>query len=156
VAGRRTRAKGYVPAPFIADGKIVASVGGGVSQFATTMFNAAYFAGLQLDAHQPHSIYIDRYPPGREATLDYDSIDLRWTNDTAGPVLVRASSTPTSVTVALYGDNGGRRVRARSGPRSAVPGRAFAVTVTRIVRYADGRVVRQPYTTTYDQPPSDD
>ena len=154
-AGPRTRRRGFVPAPFIADGEIVPSVGGGVSQFSTTMYNAAYFAGLQIDAHQPHSFYIDRYPPGREATLDYGSIDLSWTNDTGTPILVRTASTATSVTVTLYGANGGRRVRAAAGPRRPVPGRDFTITVTRTIRYPDGRVARQPYITTYDEPPDD-
>jgi len=156
VAGRRTRAKGYVPAPFISDGKLVPSVGGGVSQFSTTIYNAVYFAGLRIDKHQPHSVYIARYPPGREATLDYGSIDLTWTNDTGIPVFVRASSTSTSVTVSLYGDNGGRRVRSSSGSRQPLTGRDFSVTVTRRIRYADGRVVRQPFTTTYDKPPANE
>jgi vancomycin resistance protein YoaR len=151
--GPRTREKGYLPAPFIADGEIVPSVGGGVSQFSTTIYNAAYFAGLKLDSHQPHSFYIDRYPPGREATLDYDSIDLLWTNDTEAPVLIRSQATDTSVSVSLYGDNGGRRVRARSGERLPVPGGDFSVTVTREVRYPDGRVAEEPFTTTYDLPP---
>ena len=155
-AGPRTRRRGFVPAPFIADGKIVPSVGGGVSQFSTTMYNAGYFAGLRLDVHQPHSFYISRYPAGREATLDYASIDLVWTNDTAAPVLVRASSTPTSVTVSLYGANGGRRVRASAGPRRSTMGGGFSITVTRTIRYGDGRVVRQAYSTTYDPPPKDD
>ena len=154
VAGQRTRAKGYVPAPFISGGKIVPSVGGGVSQFATTIYNAAYFAGLKIDAHQPHSFYIDRYPAGREATVDFGSIDMAWTNDTDAPVLVRASSTATSVTVSLFGNNGGRRVRARSGPRQDVPGRDFAVTVTRIIRRPGGPVSREAYTSTYDRPPA--
>ena len=152
ISGQRTEAKGYVEAPFIADGKIVPSVGGGVSQFSTTIYNAAYFAGLQLDSSQPHSLYIDRYPPGREATLNFPDIDLRWTNDTDVPVVVRTRTGPASVTVWLYGDNGGRRVRAITGERSAVPGRDFSITVTREVRYPDGRTVRQPRTTTYDQP----
>lgn len=154
VAGRRTRAKGYVPAPFISGGKIVPSVGGGVSQFATTIYNAVYFAGLKIDAHQPHSLYIDRYPAGREATVDFGSIDMAWTNDTGVPVLVRASTTATSVTVSLFGDNGGRRVQARSGPRQDVPERDFAVTVTRIIRRPGGPVSREAYTTTYDRPPA--
>ena len=63
MAGPRTKAKGYQPAPFIADGEIVPDVGGGLSQFSTTMYNAAYFAGLRIDRHRPHSFYIDRYPP---------------------------------------------------------------------------------------------
>jgi len=154
VAGRRTRAKGYVPAPFISNGKLIPSVGGGVSQFSTTTYNAAYFAGLHIDFHQPHSEYIDRYPPGREATLNYPTIDLTWTNDTKAPVLVRAASTATSVSVSLYGDNGGRRVRADSSPRRPLPGRDFAVTVTRTIRYPDGRTTRQPYTTSYDTAPA--
>ncbi|PTL58345.1 VanW family protein [Paraconexibacter algicola] len=150
--GQRTEADGYVEAPFIADGKIVPSVGGGVSQFSTTLYNAAYFAGLRLDAHMPHSLYIARYPPGREATLNFPDIDLRWTNDTDAPVLIRTFTDETSVTVSLYGDNGGRRVSADTGARRPVAGGDFAITVTRVVRYADGREVRQPYTTTYDQP----
>jgi len=150
VSGRRTRTKGYVAAPFIADGKIVPSVGGGVSQFSTTMYNAAYFAGLRIDRHQPHSVFIDRYPAGREATLNYPNIDLRWTNDTDAPVFVRASSDATSVTVRLYGDNGGRRVRAVSGPRQTLPGGGFAVVVTRVMQYRDGRLSRQPYATRYE------
>lgn len=152
VAGPRTRERGYVPAPFIADGKIVPEVGGGVSQFSTTMYNAAYFAGLQLDTSQSHSLYIDRYPPGREATLDFDSIDLRWTNDTAAPVVVQTSSTATSVTVTLLGDNDNRRVRAEAGERRPAPGADFEITVTREISYAGGRTVRQPRTTRYERP----
>ncbi len=128
------------------------SVGGGVSQFSTTMYNAAYFAGLRIDTHQPHSLFIDRYPAGRESTLNYPTIDLKWTNDTAVPVLVRSTAGPTSVTVSLYGDNGGRRVRAESGPREPVPGGDFSIVVTRVVRYPDGRTVRQPFTTRYGVP----
>ena len=154
VAGPRTSGKGYKPAPFIADGKIVPSVGGGVSQFSTTMYNAAYFAGLRIDHHQPHSFYIDRYPAGREATLDYTSIDLLWTNDTDAPVLLRTSIDATSVTVTLYGASEVRRVAARSGPRVDGAGGGFTTTVTRSITYRSGRSVRQSYTTRYDAPPA--
>jgi len=54
------------------------------------------------------------------------------------------------VTVSLYGDNGGRRVRAESAPREPVPGGDFSVVVTRVMRYPDGRVARQPFTTRYE------
>jgi len=155
-AGERTEDKGYVEAPFIADGKIEPSIGGGVSQFSTTLYNAAYFAGLQLDSHRPHSFFIDRYPAGREATLNYPDIDLTFTNDTDAPVLIRTKTDEGAVTVRLYGDNGGRRVRAETGEPRPVDGHDFAITVTRVVRYPDGRVVRQPFETTYDNPPSDE
>ncbi|MDP2711183.1 MAG: VanW family protein [Solirubrobacteraceae bacterium] len=155
-AGERTRAKGYVEAPFIADGKIEPSIGGGVSQFSTTLYNAAYFAGLQIDAHRPHSFFIDRYPAGREATLNFPDIDLTWTNDTDAPVLIRTSTDDNSVAVSLYGDTDGRRVEAQTGKRTSLDGRDFQVVVTRVVRYEGGRIVRQPYTTRYDEPPPPD
>lgn len=155
VAGPRTRAKGYVPAPFIYKGKLKPDVGGGVSQMATTMYNAAYFAGLPLHRFMPHSYYISRYPPGRESTLNYPTIDMSWGNDTGTPVLVRTATTDTSVTVTLYGDNGGRVVRAQTGERRAWKQGDFMITVTRVIVYPDGREARQPYTTRYDKPPED-
>ncbi len=153
IAGPRTSEDGYVKAPFIADGQIVPSIGGGVSQFSTTMYNAAYFAGLRIDGHRPHSFFIDRYPAGREATLNYPDIDLTWTNDTEAPILIRTSSDETSVTVSLYGDNGGRRVRAQNGERAPTDDGDFEIVVTRVLRHPDGRVERQPFTTRYDKPP---
>ena len=154
-AGERTKAGGYVEAPFIADGKIEPSIGGGVSQFSTTLYNAAYFAGLQIDGHRPHSFFIDRYPAGREATVNFPDIDMTWTNDTDAPVLIRTSTDNNSVAVSLYGDNGGRRVSASAGDREPLESRDFAITVTRIIRHPDGRVEREPFTTRYDAPPED-
>ena len=153
IVGERTTAKGYVKAPYIAEGnKLEDSIGGGVSQVSTTMYNAAYFAGLQLDTHTPHSFYIDRYPAGRESTLNFGSIDLQWTNDTDTPVVVRTSVGPDSITVSLYGDNGGRKVRSEVGPRDAGSGGAFTIVVTRKTTYADGRVKDEPYRTAYGVP----
>ncbi len=153
IVGERTTAKGYLPAPFIAEGnKLEDSVGGGVSQFSTTMYNAAYFAGLRIDAHTPHSFYISRYPAGREATLNFGSIDLQWTNDTKTPIFVKTASDETSVTVSLYGHNGGRKVSAVSAPRVSRPGGGFAVTITRSVRYPGGDTKKDSYTTTYGVP----
>lgn len=153
LVGPRTRAKGYVDAPFISDGELSTDVGGGVSQFATTLYNAAFFAGLQLDAAQPHSFYISRYPAGREATVNFPGIDLRFTNDSAGPVLVRTATTATSVTVTLYGVADGRTVRAVTGPRRSVAGRDFRVTVTRIVDRPGRPTLTRSRTTTYNRAP---
>ena len=62
VVGQRTLDKGFVVAGAIRDGKHVDEVGGGVSQFATTTFNAAYFCGLDITSYQAHSEYFTRYP----------------------------------------------------------------------------------------------
>ncbi|WP_198588440.1 VanW family protein, partial [Geodermatophilus chilensis] len=101
--GPRTTAQGYVEAGVIQNGEFATAVGGGVSQVATTMFNAVFFAGLEDVYHKPHSFYISRYPAGREATVYYDSIDLKWRNDSDAGVYVDTQWTPNSLTVTFYG-----------------------------------------------------
>jgi len=115
ISGERRCDKGYVEAGTIVQGELVDTCGGGVSQFGTTTFNAAFFAGVQLDQWKAHSWYISRYPMGREATLSYPVLDVRFTNTTSGAIVVRASYTSTSVTVTLYGRPDATAVSARHG-----------------------------------------
>ena len=100
--GQRTTAKGFASAGVIYNGRFTNDVGGGVSQFATTMFNAAFFGGLDFVEYQAHTIYISRYPYGREATLSYPSPDLKVTNTSPFGVLIWPTYTGTSITVSLY------------------------------------------------------
>ena len=102
VVGKRTADRGFVSAPVIQDGNFEEGVGGGVSQFATTLFNAAFFAGLEFPEYQSHSIYISRYPYGREATLSFPRPDLKIRNPTPHGVLIWATYTETSITVTLW------------------------------------------------------
>lgn len=102
--GPRTVEAGFVKAPaFSSDDGFFEDYGGGVSQFSTTLFNATFFSGYEDVEHTPHSIYISRYPMGREATLNYRSIDNRFRNDSDCGVLIRASYSATSVSVSYYG-----------------------------------------------------
>lgn len=101
--GERTTSKGFVPAGVIYNGEFTDDVGGGVSQFATTLFNAAFFGGLDIDRYQAHSIYIDRYPYGREATVNWPGIDLVITNPTDYPIVIWTEYTANSITVKLFG-----------------------------------------------------
>ncbi len=100
--GRRTREKGFVAAGAIRSGHLEDEVGGGVSQFATTIFNAAFFAGLDIPVYQAHSLYFSRYPFGREATISHPAPDLVLHNVTDFPVLIWTSYTDTSITVEMY------------------------------------------------------
>ena len=100
--GRRTEEKGFVPGGFISKGHLVEDIGGGVSQFATTIFNAAVRAGLDFEYYQAHSIYFDRYPYGLEATISYPRPDLVITNPTPFGILIWSSWTDESVTVDIY------------------------------------------------------
>ncbi|HVM04416.1 MAG TPA: VanW family protein [Acidimicrobiales bacterium] len=100
--GERTEEKGFVTGGVIEDGKFTESIGGGISQFATTTFNAAFFAGLEFPEYQSHSLYISRYPYGREATLSWPKPDLRIRNPSPHGVLIWPTYTSRSVTVTLY------------------------------------------------------
>ena len=100
--GRRTTEKGFVGGGVIYLGKFQEDIGGGVSQFATTLFNAAFFAGLDFGEYQAHSIYLSRYPYGREATISYPHPDLQLINNTPYSMLLWPTSTGDSVTVRIY------------------------------------------------------
>ncbi len=100
--GPRTAEQGYIKAPVISGGKLKNEVGGGISQFATTLFNAVFFSGLEDVYHKTHSFYISRYPAGREATVYYSSVDLKFKNDSPYAVLIDTSWTNTSITVAFF------------------------------------------------------
>ncbi len=114
--GPRTTEKGYVLAPGIgANLEFEDSVGGGVSQLSTTLYNATFFGCYQDVTHTVHALYISRYPMGREATLNYPSIDNKFRNDSHSGILIRTSYSGTSLTVAFYGNKEGRSCRAE-GP----------------------------------------
>lgn len=102
--GERSYAQGYKDAPVILDGKLTPGVGVGVgaSQFTTTLFNAAYYAGLQDVEHKPHSYYFSRYPLVIESTIFYPNLDLKFKNNTKYGVLLDTSHTSSTITVSVW------------------------------------------------------
>jgi hypothetical protein len=113
--GERTTERGFVLAPMISAGKLVDAIGGGVSQVATTFYNAAFFAGLELIAHTPHEFYISRYPMGREATVSWGGPEMIFRNDWPAAILVKVEAGDTSITVRFYSAKLGRRVETETG-----------------------------------------
>jgi vancomycin resistance protein YoaR len=100
--GRRTRENGFVADGAINLGVLEPQVGGGISQYATTLFNAAFYAGMEFVEYQSHSLYISRYPRGREATISWPRPDLKIKNTTDYGILLWNSYTSTSITVTMY------------------------------------------------------
>ena len=136
VVGPRTRAKGFVTAGVIQDGVFAEDVGGGVSQFATTTFNAAFFAGLDFGEYQSHSLYISRYPYGREATMGFPHPDLQIKNTTPHGVLIWPTYTKTSITVTLYSTKFVEGTQ--TGQSEAARGPCKRVSTERTRKYVDG------------------
>lgn len=165
-----TKESGYVEAGIIRYGRAAKSYGGGLSQVSTTVFNAAFFSGMQLDAWTPHAYYISRYPEGREATISWPNLHHKWTNTTDGGVLIKVRTTGTSITVTFYGRKK-YDVSATKSARYAItkpkkivddspdcipqaPVDGFTVDVGRIIKQGATVVKRETFTTRYQ--PEDD
>jgi len=145
--GRRTAEKGFVPAGAISNGMYVDEIGGGVSQFATTMFNAAYFAGLDIVEYQAHSEYFDRYPLGREATMGYPAPDLKIRNNTPYGVLIWTSYTQSSLTVTMYSTP--YATAEQTAISESTSGRCRVVVTTRTRTFPDGRTEEDQFRARY-------
>jgi vancomycin resistance protein YoaR len=113
--GERTEERGFRPAPVIIGNEYAEEVGGGTSQVATTAFNAAWEAGLRITERHPHSLYISRYQLGRDATVYWPSLDLKFVNDTDAWVLVKGFAEGDGISIAIYGGES-RRVESSATP----------------------------------------
>ena len=166
--------KGFLGAGAIIDGEYTDSVGGGICQVATTVFDAVYESGLPVVERHNHSLYIASYPAGRDAAVSYPELDLVWRNDTASDVLVKVSTQVGSVTATLYGVDPGYQVTTETGQWEAgkkystttkvddtlAPGTSYVKTrgtdgstieVTRTVKDVNGNIVRQDlFASVYD------
>jgi vancomycin resistance protein YoaR len=118
--GERSADKGFREAPVIINGELQTGLGGGVCQVSTTVFNAAYEAGLPITTRTNHALYISHYPLGRDATVNYPDIDLKFVNDTGHWLLLRTWVGSSSLTVALYGTPVHRRVETTAAPLRVV------------------------------------
>jgi len=127
--GERTAAKGFREAPVIINGELQNGLGGGICQVSTTVFNAAYEAGLPITARTNHALYISHYPLGRDATVNYPDIDLKFVNDTQHWLLLRTWVGSSSLTVTLYGAPQNRRVESIASPLRVVGPPPVAKTV---------------------------
>src|SRR5690606_29940826 len=126
---------------------LVPTVGGGVSQFATTLFNAAFFAGFDFLDYQSHSIYFSRYPYGREATISWPAPDLVIENTTDYPALIWPTYTDTSITVSIYST---KSVQVEDVGQEVSPARQCTrVDTHRLRTYDDGRQVEDSVFATY-------
>jgi len=173
IVGPRTEARGYRKAPgIVGPGKLEDVYGGGICQVSTTIFNAAFFAGLEIVERWNHSIYIDHYPKGRDATVTVEGKNLRFRNDTGHWIWVRGTSNGYTTTINIYGTDDGREVGYTTSDfynivertETSVTNTSLGVgttaiqingqsgkqcTVTRTITWPDGRSVKQKFVSTF-------
>jgi vancomycin resistance protein YoaR len=163
--GPRTAERGFLEGHMILGGLLVPSIGGGVCQVASTVFNAAFETGLPIKERHNHSFYISHYPMGRDATVSWGGPNLVFRNDLDKAILIKASGNSTTFTVSFYGTPQGRKVTSStstptnytsptlqyaydpSAPPGSVRtvaggGSGFDVSVHRVVR-EEGKIIRE-------------
>ncbi len=165
--GPRTVERGYKPAPgIVSPGQLEDVLGGGICQVATTLFNAAFVAGLDIVERKNHSIYISHYPKGRDATVSAGGPNLRFKNDTKHYILIRGASDGITTKFVIYGTDDGRTVQSETGDFYDIAERTVESTtnkslgkdttsilvtgqdgkkikVTRTVKSADGEIIHK-------------
>lgn len=169
--GERSYQQGYQDAPVIVGGKLVPGVGGGASQFTTTLFNATYYAGLEDVEHKPHSYWFSRYPSVIESTIFYPTLDMKFRNNTQYGVLLDTSWTKNSITVSVWSTKIYDSVKTQWSPRRNItsprtiyldPGpnciptdgiNGFTQDAWRIIRKDGKEVKREKFTWRYDPEP---
>jgi vancomycin resistance protein YoaR len=97
---------------------VLPSIGGGVCQTATTLFNDAFELGLPILARTNHNLYLSHYPLGRDATVSWGGPDFEFRNDMKHALLIKASFTDQTLTFTVYGTPEGRRVVSHTGPQT--------------------------------------
>lgn len=103
VVGPREERRGFVPAPEIYNGEYVMGIGGGVCQVSSTLYNAALLAGMRITERMHHSRPLSYVPLGRDATVSYGELDLRFENTLPFAVQVRAAVSDGHLEVQLWG-----------------------------------------------------
>jgi vancomycin resistance protein YoaR len=162
---------GYMEGFVIGPGGIFAkALGGGLSAATTTMWSAAFYAGLKPVEVQAHSIYISRYVPGLEATIAWDAFDMKFKNNTPYGVFITAESNDTSMTVRMYSTRTYSLIDAEVGDRYGIRpnktiyndsalcsaqagGPGFTIDVDRVFYEGDKEVKRETFTTSYAPAP---
>ena len=129
VVGERTAERGFLEGQEIIGSLVLPSIGGGVCQTATTLFNDAFELGLPILARTNHNLYLSHYPLGRDATVAWGGPDFRFRNDLKHGLLIKTTYSDSTLTFAFYGTPEHRRVVSRTGPQVnwRQPGMSYAV-----------------------------
>lgn len=118
VVGPRTSERGFLEGQMIIGSLVLPSIGGGVCQTATTLFNDAFELGLPILARVNHNLYLSHYPLGRDATVSWGGPDFEFKNDLKHGLLIKTSYTDSTLTFSMYGTNEHRRVVAKTSPQT--------------------------------------
>lgn len=100
--GKSTAEEGYKEADIIVDGKIEQALGGGNCQVSTTVYNAVLACTrLTVTEHHDHGKKVPYIEKGKDATIAYNSLDLKFRNDLPNSIKMYVSTDGNTVTVRI-------------------------------------------------------
>lgn len=105
VVGECTVPKGYKESKIFLQGEIAEGIGGGICQISSTLYNAALLSGMKITERHPHSMKVSYVEPGRDATVNYGYLDLKFVNPYNSPVKIIAEVQNGKVTFSFYSEH---------------------------------------------------
>ena len=151
--------RGFKEAFVILQGELVPQLGGGTCQIGTTLYNAVSLADLDIVSRRNHSFYFNIYPLGRDATVYPGQVDFKFKNNTGYPIMIKAVATDKKLSFRIYGTPTGKVVtfsypsvlildetgqfRPSSLREVIDTDRPFRTVVTRTVRDAQGKIIKE-------------
>lgn len=103
VVGERTAERGYLPAPAYSGNRLTDSVGGGVCQGSSTLYNCVLLADLEVTVRACHGASISYLPLGLDAAVNWGTTDFCFRNNWNFPVMIRAEVTDEFVNMQILG-----------------------------------------------------
>ena len=164
--GPREKAQGFKEAMEIINGEFVPGIGGGVCQVSSTLYNAVLLAGLNIVDRTNHSKPLAYVPLGRDATVAYNILDFKFSNNSPAPVMIMAEAEGNKLYVGIFGQRALDKnidivtvdqqviqpVTIKKADPSLPPGESkvekpgkpgYSVTVIRIIRDNNGKELRR-------------
>ena len=122
-----TEEAGYMKAGTYANGQVIEDIGGGICQMATTIYDAALRAEMEITERRPHSMVAAYVPYAWDAMIyAQDGRDFKFVNNTDYPIYIEVgvsehsikdSTGDSTLTVCIYGTEtrpANRRIEFRS------------------------------------------
>lgn len=103
VIGTSVRETGYSTGPLMIDGRLSVTSSGGVSQVASTLYQALLYAGIKVEERHAHTAPPGYVASGQDAAVAYGKLDLKFKNTTGYPIYVKASVKNNRVVIELLG-----------------------------------------------------
>lgn len=101
--GTRTIANGFAPGHSFAGGRVVTTIGGGICQVSSTLYNVVLMADLEVTNRVAHGMYVEYVEPSLDATVVDGAIDFKFKNDRKYPIKIESSAENGIVKVSILG-----------------------------------------------------